>query len=108
MNELKLKNLLGLSQRAKLLVSGNFSVHEALKANRVKMLLVVEDASKRTVEEYKKISAEKNLPMYVVLDKESLGQCLGKGERTVAAILDEGFKKSIEKIILQTSEKEKV
>ena len=108
MNELKLKNLLGLAQRARLLVSGNFAVNEALNSEQVKMLLLVKDASKRTVEEFEKISAEKNLPLIRALDKESLGQCLGKDSRAVAAVLDEGFKKSIEKIILQTSEKEQL
>ena len=108
MNELKLKNLLGLAQRAGLLVSGNFAVNEALKSGQVKMLLVADDASKRTFEEYEKISAKKSLPIFRALDKESLGQCLGKGSRTVVAVLDLGFTKSVEKIILQPSEKEKI
>lgn len=103
MNETKLKNLLGLAQRARLLVSGNFQVNEALQAGRVKMLIVTADASERSFADYKKISAEKKLPLLRVLTKESLGQCLGKGERTVAAVLDEGFAGSIKKL---SSEKE--
>lgn len=106
MNELKLKNLLGLVQRARLLVSGNFAVNEALKSEQVKMLIVTKDASARTVEDYEKISAKKNLPLIRALTKEELGQCLGKGSRTVAAVLDEGFTKSIEKLNIQPSAKE--
>jgi len=104
MNETKLKNLLGLAQRARLLVSGNFQVNEALSFGKVKLLIVTTDASERSFAEYKKISAEKNLPLLRVLTKESLGQCLGKGERTVAAVLDEGFTSSIKKLL--SSEKE--
>ncbi len=92
MNEVKLKNLLGLAQRARLLVSGNFAVNEALAAEQVKLLIVAKDASRRTQENYQKIAVEKNLPIMFALNKDALGQCLGKGERTVAAILDEGFK----------------
>ena len=104
MNETKLKNLLGLAQRARLLVSGNFQVNEALKFEKVKLLIVTTDASERSFAEYEKFSAEKNLPLLRALTKETLGQCLGKGERTVAAVLDDGFTRSIQKLL--SSEKE--
>ena len=55
----------------------------------------------KTVE---KISAEKNIPLVQILTKESLGQCLGKDFRAVAAILDEGFTKSIEKLLSSAKE----
>lgn len=103
MNELKLKNLLGLAQRARLLVSGNYAVNEALKAEQVKLLILTKDTSDRTAAEYEKISARKKIPLCRALDKESLGQCLGKGARIVAAVLDTGFAESIKKL---TSEKE--
>lgn len=98
MNELKLKNLLGLAQRARLLVSGNFPVEEALKAGQVKAIILTTDASTNTAQLFEKISAEKSLPLYRALTKETLGQCLGKDSRTVAAVLDAGFAKSIEKL----------
>lgn len=103
MNELKLKNLLGLAQRARLLVSGNFAVLEALKKGQVKAIILTTDASPATVSEFEKISAEKSLPLYRVLTKETLGQCLGKDFRAVAAVLDAGFKKSIEKLFSDNS-----
>ena len=98
MNEVKLKNLLGLAQRARLLVSGNFAVEEALKSGQVHAIILTIDASPATVEKFEKISAEKSFPLYRVLTKETLGQCLGKDFRTVAAVLDAGFVKSIEKL----------
>ena len=99
MNEKSLKNLLGLAQRARLLVSGSFAVEEALKVDRVKMLIVTTDANDSTVEKFEKISAEKSIPLVKVLTKETLAQCLGKDLRAVAAVLDDGFKKSIEKLL---------
>ncbi len=98
MNEEKLKNLLGLAQRARLLVSGNFQVEEALKAGQVKAIILTTDASTRSAEHFEKISAEKSLPLIRALTKETLGQCLGKDSRNVAAVLDAGFLKSIEKL----------
>ena len=103
LNETKLKNLLGLAQRARLLVSGNFAVLEALKKEQVKAIILTTDASPTTVSDFEKISAEKSLPLYRVLTKESLGQCLGKDFRAVAAVLDAGFKKSIEKLFVDES-----
>ena len=94
-NELKLKNLLGLAQRARLLVSGTFKVNEALRLGQVKLLLLTNDASDRTAEDYKKISVAKKIPLIRALTKDSLGQCLGKGSRTVAAVLDDGFKNKL-------------
>ena len=95
MNEQQMKNLLGLAQRARLLVSGTFKVCEELKADRVKLLIVTTDASPATTEKFEKISSEKNLPLLKILTKESLGQCLGKEFRSAAAVLDEGFTKKI-------------
>lgn len=99
MNEQKIKNLLGLAQRARLLVSGSFAVEETLKVKKVKMLLVTTDASDSTFEKFEKISSAESIPLIKILTKESLAQCLGKDLRSVAAILDAGFKKSIEKIL---------
>ena len=104
MIELKIKNLLGLAQRARRLVSGNFQVLESLKNDEVKMLILTKDASDRTVKDFQKISAEKNIPLVQILTKESLGQCLGKDFRAVAAVLDEGFTKSIEKLLSSAKE----
>lgn len=102
MNETKLKNLLGLAQRARLLVSGNFAVMEALKKEQVKAIILTTDASSATAEEFEKISAEKSLPLYRALTKDTLGQCLGKDYRAVAAVLDVGFTKSIEKLFIDS------
>ena len=98
-NESGLKNLLGLAQRARLLVSGSFAVEDAMKKGQIKAIILTTDASPATVAKFEKICTEKSLPFYRVLTKESLGQCLGKDFRAVAAVLDAGFKKSIEKII---------
>lgn len=102
MNEIKLKNLLGLAQRAKLLVSGNFAVNKAIKSGQVQAIILTADASDGAVKEYEKISSEKSLPIYRALTKETLGQCLGKDYRAVAAVLDAGFAKSIEKLFIDT------
>ena len=95
MNEQGIKNILGLAQRAKLLVSGTFKVEEALKSGRVKLLIITTDSSEASIQEYEKISAEKKLPLLKILTKESLGHCLGKDFRAVAAVLDDGFTKKI-------------
>ena len=98
MNDEKLKNLLGLAQRAGKLTSGNFSVKESINSGKVKLLILATDAAPNGVKEFEKISREKKLPIVRALTGETLGKCLGKNFRTVAAISDEGFAKSIIKI----------
>ena len=106
MNEKSLKNILGLAQRAQRLVSGNFQVTDAISKDKVKILILTTGASPSTVREFEKFAEEKNFPIARVLTKEDLGQCLGKEMRSVAAITDEGFKKSVDKILNNFSDKE--
>ena len=99
MNESALKNILGLAQRAQRLVSGNFQVTDAINSGKVKLLILTTDASPSTAKDFEKLAAEKDFPIARALTKESLGQCLGKEMRSVAAVTDNGFKNSIEKIL---------
>ena len=103
MSEEKIKNILGMAQRARLIVSGNLAVEEAIKKGKVKMLIVAEDANDATIEALKKVSAENEIPMIKILTKEKLGKALGKEYRAVAALLEQGFCNSLNKIIAKKS-----
>lgn len=99
--EQKLMNLLSMAQRAGKVLSGDFVVTEALekKKCKIKLLLVAEDASSETVKKYKGLTDERDIEMRCVLTKDSLGHCIGKEYRAMAGIIDEGFAKSLLKIM---------
>ena len=99
MEENKLKNLLGIAQKAGKIISGTFSVNQAINKNKVKMLLIAKDASEETKKEWQKIAENKKIPIKMILDKETLGNAIGKEYRMIAALSDDGFCKKISEMI---------
>ena len=95
--------LLGLSYRAGLLSSGEFSTEKAIKERRAKLVIVSEDASFNTKKKFRDKCVYYNVPCFEFGDKISLGKAFGQTERTSIAVLSEGF---AEKIIQTSSLKE--
>ena len=87
--------MLGLCMKAGKLLSGNEQVSEGLKKRQAVLLIVTEDSSPRTKDEYIKAAERLHLPCRLFGEKERLGQALGKGVRTAALITDQGFVRAI-------------
>lgn len=87
--------MLGLCMKAGRLLSGNEQVSEGLKKGQGVLLIVTEDSSPRTKDEYIKAAERLHLPCRLFGEKERLGQALGKGVRTAALITDQGFGRAI-------------
>ncbi|MFW5889034.1 MAG: L7Ae/L30e/S12e/Gadd45 family ribosomal protein [Bacillota bacterium] len=91
----KVLSLLGLCQRANLLVSGeNFSL-EKIKNNKAKLVFLASDAGINTT---KRIKDKANFYNIFVIDKystEELSKAIGKINRKVIAIIDDGFARKI-------------
>lgn len=104
--------MLGLCMRAGRLLSGNEQVAEGLKnikAPKQYLLIITEDSSPRTKEEYRRAAERAHISYKIFGEKDRLGSALGKGVRTAALIADKGFSKAIaEKIdkALETKNKE--
>ena len=75
--------MIGLAMKAGKVASGEFSTEKAVKEHKAYMVIVADDSSDNT---------KKNFS-----NKEELGHAIGKEFRASLAILDEGFKNSIEK-----------
>ncbi|WP_093687393.1 L7Ae/L30e/S12e/Gadd45 family ribosomal protein [Sporolituus thermophilus] len=95
MNEQKIISLLGLAQRAKKVISGEFAVEKAVRSRQVKLLLVAEDASYGTQKKYRDMATYYQVPLSVKLSKEKLGFALGKSARAAVAVTDDGFSKAL-------------
>ena len=68
---------------------------EKIKFKKAKLILVAEDASENTKEKFSKMCESVKLPIYIYGSKEELSNHIGKANKTVFAVLDNNFAKSI-------------
>lgn len=97
----KIVGLLSMAQRANKVASGERAILSAVQEHRVKLLLIAADAAVETRAAYEKLAAQNKIAVRCVMDRESLGQCLGKSFRAAAAVLDSGFSKALEERIIE-------
>lgn len=95
MNEKKIYSMISLCAKAGRLVSGNFTVENAVKAQKAFLVIVAGDASGNTKKLFNQKCNFYGIPYYEFGDKNNLGRFIGKEFRTSIAILDEGFAQQI-------------
>ena len=94
----RLKQLLGLAQAAGKVVSADPEVEGALYKNKVRLLILAEDAPDRVRKKYRQEAEINEVTLITALNRDDIGQALGKSPRGIVAVLDNGFKKSVLKI----------
>jgi ribosomal protein L7Ae-like RNA K-turn-binding protein len=87
--------MLGLASKAGKLFSGEDVVRNAIRYNKVKLLIISQDASENTKKRFVNAAEYYKVPMKIWGDKEHLGSSIGKSNRSVVGIGDENFTKSI-------------
>ncbi len=90
---------LGLAQKAGKIASGEFATEKAVKSGLAYLVIVAEDASDNTRKKMTNMTTFYKVPLHTIGTKEQLGQCIGKEYRSMLAVLDAGFAKSLEKQI---------
>ncbi|MBR6771258.1 MAG: ribosomal L7Ae/L30e/S12e/Gadd45 family protein [Lachnospiraceae bacterium] len=93
----KIYSLLGLAAKSRNVVSGEFATEKAIKTGKASMVIVSGDASDNTVKKFSNMCDFYGVSMFQYGKKEELGHAMGKGARSSAAILDEGFTKTLTK-----------
>jgi len=88
MDEQKLRGALGLSRRAGKCVTGDFAAERALKAGKVKLVVLDSLASDATRERYTALCGRVKVPLILV---PGMGQAIGKPDGRIAAVTDERF-----------------
>ncbi len=83
-----LYNAVGFAMRAGKLASGSFAVEKTVKSGRAKLIIVDDGASENTVKQWRNASLTQNIPL---VQMSCMGKAIGKAERMVAAVTDEGF-----------------
>lgn len=97
---------LGLAMRAGKLVTGDEIVTKAIRSGEAKLVIVAKDASDNTQKKFRDKCGTYKIPLMVGFDRERLGNSVGKPERVVMALIDQGFADMIRKAIVKTSEVE--
>lgn len=91
----KVLSLLGIAQRGRNLVSGEFSTEKAIKEGKACLVLIADDASDNTKKHFRDMCAFREVPVKELENKEEIGHAIGKEMRASVAITDLGIANAI-------------
>lgn len=91
----KTRAMLGLCMRSGNCVSGDTPVTAAIRKNTAKLVILSAQASENTLKKYTHLCDKKHILMVNGPDKETLGGAIGKGSRTLVAITDTHWAKTM-------------
>lgn len=95
MNENKIYSLLGLCMRAGELITGELGCENAIRANKVKLLILAEDSSENTKKKFKNLTTHYGVKLLIFGTVDELGHKTGKAKRAILAVTSEGFANKI-------------
>lgn len=94
----KIAGYLGIAQKAGKIAAGDNMVKEALKKNKVALLVLAEDVSQEVRKELTMLAEMKGIDILEGPNKIDLGLIVGKSRRGALGVLDQGFAKAIKKV----------
>lgn len=94
-------SLLGLAARARKLVTGEELVLKEVRRKSVRLILLSSDAAEQTKKKVLDKCGYYNIPVRMVSDRGTLGQAIGKAERVVIGVMDDGFAKKMTALLDQ-------
>ncbi|MFD3445505.1 YlxQ family RNA-binding protein [Microbacteriaceae bacterium 4G12] len=89
------KSFLGLANRARKIISGEELVVKEIRSKKAKLVLLAADASDNTTKKITDKTNYYNVPLCKVENRQELGHAIGRDERVVVAVLDDGFAKKL-------------
>ena len=98
-NNTRVLGLLGLCAKSGNVVFGTDACIEQLEKNKIKLLIVANDASDRTKRNFERLSQKVNIPICIYETIESLSRSIGKSNKAVIGIKNESLANQIYKII---------
>lgn len=97
---------LGLAMRAGKLAIGDDIVLQAIRSKEAKLVILADDASARTQKKFRDKCSHYQIPLVVYGNRYELGASIGKEERVVIAVNDQGFAEMIAKCQVKPAEVE--
>ncbi len=91
--------LLGLTQKAGGVKSGEFMAESSIKSGRAFMCIIAGDASDNTRKHFRDMCRYHKVPFIEYADRQSLGHAIGKDYRAVLCITNEQLACQIQKKI---------
>lgn len=91
----RILSMLGLCMKAGKIKSGGFQTEEAVKGGKAWLVIKALDASGNTAKKFGDMCSFYEVPCFEYGTKEELGRAIGKEERSVIAVCDEGFSKTL-------------
>ena len=88
---------LGIAAKAGKVASGGFQVEEAIPQHKAFFVMIAEDASDNTKKKFSDKCTYYHIPFVYAGTMDLLGNLIGKENRTVVAITDEGFSAQFKK-----------
>jgi len=92
-------SLLGISQKAGKLISGQDSVERVVNSKRIYLIIISQDSSENTKKRFLNMANSKNIPVVVWGTANDLGKSIGKEGRKVLSLTDRGLADAIYKRI---------
>ena len=95
----KIYSIFGLCMRAGKVASGADVCIENIKKGSAFLIIVAEDASPKTLEKFEYFSKEYDIKLVVCGEIDGLSKAIGKDNKAIFTILDEGFSKKIIELV---------
>lgn len=104
----KTLSYLGLALRAGKLASGDEAVLKAVRSGTAKLVFLASDASDNAKKKYRDKCGYYGVPIIEIYERRELGRSVGKPERVVVAVTDEGLSGLVRKSLGNHAEVEQI
>lgn len=91
--------LIGLCTKAGGIAFGTDSCIDMIQKNKIKLIVVAQDAADRTKKNFKMLCEKKKIPICFFANQEELSKAIGKNNKVVIGIKNNNFKEQIVKLI---------
>lgn len=91
----KILSLLGFAQKSGNLLSGENTCELFIRKNKIKLIIISEEASANSKNKFMNICDSKDIPFMVFGSKNELSSAIGKFNRAIIGIKDEKFSQRI-------------
>ena len=81
------------------IVFGTDSTMDMISRRRVKLVIIAEDSSDRTIRHFKEKCDEYNIPYYIFGNKDEISKAIGKENKAVIGIKNKNLADAIKKIL---------
>ncbi len=88
-------SLLGFAQKSNNIFSGENTCEIYIQKQKIKLMIVAEDASENTIKKFGNLCKAKGIPFIIYSTRDELSRSIGKYNRTVLGIKDHNFSKKI-------------